>query len=162
MTESQLENSRFGEVVDRYLVVKDAKCYRHCQDPANFVPMKTDRDEVIGAYVCPGRYVSRVVYFSLAPDREWFEKYLEEQVGELVRSRDIRVATRHGWELGGNAETEIKEIAPDGIKQLYWTLYPTSEKEKTSGAFLCANGDRLFVKSFSDDAKLCPDCRRSG
>lgn len=149
------------EFVDRYLVVRDAKCYRHCQAPANFVSLKAQGAEFVGAYVCPGRYVSRVVYFSLQPDREWYERYLNDQIGDLVRSRDIRIATRHGWELGGDAEGQIKKIAPDGVKQLYWTLYPASDKEKTSGAFLCANGDRMFVKPFSEDTKLCPDCSQT-
>jgi len=155
------QSNKFEEYVDRYLIVNEAKCYRHCQDKAKFVPFKTDRQGVEGGYVCPGNYVSRVVYFSLNPDRSSFEKDLKDQLGDLVRSRDIRLATRHGWELGGMAENEMKGISGDGIKQLYWTLYPASEKEKTSGAFMCENRDRLFVKSFSDESKLCPDCRKA-
>ena len=148
----------FSNFVNRYLIVQDAKCYRHCQDGAKFVALKADRPGIIGGYFCPGNYASRVVYFSLHPDRDWFEKFLRDQVEERVRSKDIRSATRHGWELGGNAETEIKKISANGVTQLYWTAYPASEEEKVSGTFRCENCGRLFVKTFSDEAKLCSDC----
>lgn len=153
------QEEKFSEFVDRYLIVKDAKCYRHCQQNAKFTPLRTDHPGVIGGYACPGNYVSRVVYFSLQPDQAWFETFLRGQVGDLLRSRDLRVATRHGWELGGKAESEIKQVSSDGIRQIYWTLYPVSESEKTSGPFRCENCGSLFVKSFSDDADLCTKCR---
>ena len=155
---SQVQKEKFDEFVDRYLIAKEAKCYRHCQENARFVTFKTDRQGVTGGYICPGNYVSRVVYFSLKPDRAWFENYLKDQLGDLVRSRDIRIATRYGWELGGVAENEIKEISSKGVEQVYWTLYPASDEEKTSGAFMCENCGRLFVKAFSEKSKLCPDC----
>jgi hypothetical protein len=156
---SEPSEDEFSNFVNRYMIVQDTKCYRHCHSGAKFVALKADRPGIIGGYFCPGNYASRVVYFSLHPDRDWFEKFLVDQVGERVRSRDIRYATRHGWELGGDAETEIKEISTDGITQLYWTAYPASEEEKSSGAFRCENCGRLFVKTFSDKSKLCPDCR---
>jgi len=157
MPDSSLEKE-FTHFVERYLIVQDARCYRHCQDRARFVPLQADRPGILGGYFCPGNYASRVVYFSLDPDREWFEKFLQNQVGNRVRSRDIRSATRHGWELGGNAETEITKISDDGIRQLYWTVYPSTEEEKTSGAFRCENCGKLFVKGFTDERKLCDDC----
>lgn len=152
----------FEDFVDRYLIVREAKCYRHCQEPAYFVRLKADKSGIIGGYFCPGNYTSRVVYFSMdEPDREWFEKFLKAQAPELVRSRDIRSATRHGWELGGKAESEILKISSDGIKQLYWTFYPATDVEKTTGAFRCENCGNLFVKRFSDDPKICQDCSNS-
>jgi hypothetical protein len=152
-------SEEFADFVNKYLIVNDAKCNRHCQSPAKFTAFQSDRPGVLGGYVCPQNYVSRVVYFSLDPDPVWFEKFLKDQAGDLVRSRDIRVATRHGPELGGNAETEIKKISQEGVKQLYWTLYPASDAEKTKGPFRCDNCGNLFVKTFSDSATLCPDCR---
>ncbi len=149
----------FPDFIKSYLVVRDAKCYRHCQDRASFVLLKSDNSAVTGAYLCPGNYVSRVAYFSIDPDREWFERFLKDQAGELIRSRDIRSATRHGWELGGNAETEIKKISDNGIKQVYWTFYPATDEEKTRGAFRCENCGRLFVKGFSDGSKHCAACK---
>ncbi len=156
---SDPQNIEFSNFVNRYLIVQDAKCYRHCQNASKFVPLKSDRPGILGGYFCPGNYASRVVYFSLDPDRDWFEKNLRNQVGERVRTRDIRSATRHGWELGENAEVEIQRTPGGKITQLYWTSYPANDEEKTSGAFRCENCGRLFVKNFSDDSKVCPDCR---
>jgi hypothetical protein len=152
-------DTEFSDFVNRYLVVNDAKCYRHCQEPAKFVSIFMGDASVVGAYVCPSNYISRVVYFSNHPDREWFEKFLSGQVGSMLRPRDLRVATRHGWELGGNAEAEILGISDTGdLKEYYWTFYPKTEEEKTTGAFICSNCGSLFVKSFSDESTLCPKC----
>ncbi|MGI0092203.1 MAG: hypothetical protein ACREBS_10890, partial [Nitrososphaerales archaeon] len=78
-----------------------------------------------------------------------------------VRQRDIRSATRHGWELGGNAEDEIKGIS-ESIRQYYWTFYAKSEDEKKYGTFVCPEGSggcgRLYTKLQSDDSEFCPDC----
>ncbi len=87
--------------VEKYLV-DDAKCSRHCDKQATFVPIKQSDTSLVGAYVCPQNYVSRVVYFADNPDPNWFHKFLVDKFGKAeVRSRDIRKATRHGWELGG-------------------------------------------------------------
>jgi hypothetical protein len=154
--------NKFLDFADRYLVINDAKCFRHCQEPARFVPLIQESSTLVGAYVCPSNYVSRIVYFSIDPDAEWFEKLLKDQIGSLLRSRDLRVATRHGWELGGNAEAEISEVSDHGIKQYYWTFYPKSDEEKATGAFRCEKCGSLFVKKFADESKICSKCADTG
>jgi hypothetical protein len=155
---SSIAEKEFADFVQKYLIVSDAKCYRHCQNEAKFLPLSSDKPGILGGYFCPGNYASRVVYFSLDPDQDWFENFLRKRVGDRVRTRDIRSATRHGWELGGNAETEITKVSSDGVKQLYWTAYPANEEEKNSGAFRCEKCGSLFVKSFTDGTKTCPVC----
>ena len=149
--------------VEDYLIDGTAKCYRHCQRPARFAPTyKVGSNALVGAYVCPDNYVTRVVYFADHPDEKWFEKFLKEQVGlNLLRTRDIRVATRHGWELGGNAEKEIARVAgPEkNLKEYYWTFYARSDDDKKNGTFLCSNCGRLFADSISYNGKLCAQCR---
>lgn len=149
--------------VMRYLRTEGVSCGRHCKDPVRFVPIYDDKESLVGAYVCPQNYVSRAVYFSSNPNSKWFENFLAEQAGkDRVKERDVRVATRHGWELGGDAEEEIRDVAPLGIKQYYWTFYPKSDEDRKSGTFLCAkeNGGcgRMFTKSMEDQSKLCPAC----
>ena len=157
-------NDRFLEFVKSYLVSKEAKCSRHCTEAATFVPLVEEKGSLIGAYVCPSGYASRVVYFAERADESWFEKILSEQVGQdRVRSKDIRVATRHGWELGGNAEEEIKEIFPEHkmIKQYYWTSRP--KKDERLGIFLCSEEHegcgKLFTQDLDHPETLCPNCR---
>jgi hypothetical protein len=165
-TEQAKKNQKFLEFVRNYLVVKSAKCFKHCERPASFVSLLQTDSSLIGAYVCPENFVSRVVYFAESPDPEAFQKFLSDQLGSSwIRQSDIRTATRHGWELGGRAEEEIKQVSKSGmIKQYYWTFYAANESEKKLGTFLCPRErggcGRLFTKLISDKSKLCPNCSK--
>lgn len=158
---------RLMDFVTDYLIVKDTKCYRHCQGLAKFVPLLRARNSLVGAYVCPQSYVSRVVYFADKPDAKWFEKFLSDQLGSTrVKAKDVRRATRHGWELGGAAEEEISTVSNDGrLLQYYWTFYARTDEEKQNGTYLCSKEDggcgRLYLRSNSESSKLCPNCKAS-
>lgn len=155
------------DFVNKYLLEKDPKCYRHCQMPTKLVPLSQSESSLVGAYVCPQSYVSRVVYFADNPNPKWFEEFLTNQLGIVrVKSKDIRKATRHGWELGGKAEEEITQVSKTGkLVQYYWTFYPKTDEEKQTGTYLCSkeNGGcgRLYTKSNTDSSKLCQNCRGS-
>jgi hypothetical protein len=130
--------------------------------------LRSDSNTVIGAYVCPDGYVSRVVYFSVYPDVKPLKSFLYSQVGEeIVADRDIRPATRHGWELGSDAMAEIGEVSPTGtIKEVYWTVYPETEDERNRGVFVCSypgkgrGCNRLFVQDKESRNRLCPKCKK--
>lgn len=152
--------------VERYLSFR-GRCSRHCDGSTSFVSLKSASNGVVGAYVCPDSYVSRVIYFSVNPNIDWFRSFLVSQVGEeVVKDRDLRVATRHGWELESDALTRIGEVSPTGlIKEVYWTTYPQTEAEKSRGVFLCSYPEkgrgcgRLFVQNIKSRERLCPKCR---
>lgn len=156
---------QFMSFVEKYLVVSDAKCSRHCDQPARFVPINETDSSVVGAYVCPKSYVSRIVYFADSPDPDWFKRFLIDNIGkELINPRDIRKATRYGWELGGTAEKEISSVSKSrGIIQYYWTPYPATDEEKRYGAFFCSKESggcgKLYSKLKTDESELCPSCR---
>jgi hypothetical protein len=160
------ERKPLNEFVETYLSFK-GRCRRHCDDPTSFVPVWSDAENVVGAYVCPSSYVSRVIYFSVKPDIDWFKGFLTSQVGEeIVNNRDIRPATRYGWELGNNAVDEIGEVSPNSIvREVYWTIYPKTEIEKSRGVFLCSDLEegrgchQLFVQDISSTNTLCPKCQ---
>lgn len=125
-------------------------------------------DSLIGAYVCADSVVSQVVYFSTASDREYFIRTLTAQVGqEHLNPRDIRVASRHGWELGGDAEKELRSKLGEAgvIHEIYWTRYPRTDAEKQLVASLCTgNGAkagcmRLFMHDRASIEKFCPSCK---
>lgn len=159
--------STLMDFVNDFLIANDAKCYRHCQAPTKFVPISRSDSSLVGAYVCPQSYVSRVVYFADNPDAKWFERFLTDQLGtSRAKTKDIRKATRHGWELGGGAEEKIRNVSENGrLVQYYWTFYPKSDEEKQNGTFLCskeAGGcGQLYVKPNEDNSKLCQKCRSS-
>jgi hypothetical protein len=144
--------------VRKYLIVEGTPCsQRHCGKPTSFFPLLEDKVGIVGAYLCPENYVSRIVYFSSSPDKPWFEDFLRIKLdgGERVRAKDIRQATRHGWELGREAEKEISVFWPGDITQVYWTFYPRNDEEKTNGNFLCSKCHKLFVKPNSRPGNVC-------
>jgi hypothetical protein len=153
--------------VEKYLTFQ-GRCYRHCDQISSFIDLRSDLNNVIGAYVCPDGYVSRVVYFSVSPDVTQLKSFLYSQVGkEIVADRDIRPATRHGWELGSDAMAEIGEVSPTGtIGEVYWTVYPETEDERNRGVFVCSypgkgrGCNRLFVQDKESRNRLCPKCRQ--
>lgn len=107
-----------------------------------------DSTSIVGAYVCPDGFVSQVVYFSQKPDLKWFTDKLEMEVGkENFTSNDVRVASRHGWELGGNAfeALEAKAGTNSPITEVYWTRYARTDAAKQIAISLCV-GDRSAVR----------------
>lgn len=158
-------NEALREFVKEHLVF-EGPCRRHCDQPTSFVELQHDSDGVVGAYVCPDNYVSRVVCFSANLDIEWFRKFIRSKIrGNIFRDRDVRTATRHGWELGDEAQIELREISPTcTIGEAYWIVYPQSEAEKTQGVFLCSDPKKgkgcgkLFIQKMDSKNKLCPDC----
>lgn len=145
--------------------------FRELKDEGSSVSKK-----LLGAYACPGNYVSRVVYFDEGnPDTEWFYNFLESQLGgERVRRRDIRHASRYGWELRRGAFGEIQRVTGSRkvtpkITEVYWTFYPKDDNEKKYGTFICGVGNedenkgcrKLFTQDTSSTERFCPDCRKS-
>lgn len=123
---------------------------------------------VVGAYVCPSGFVSQVVYFGPNPDLEWFRNMLTEQVGQgNVSVRDIRVASRHGWELGAGAQESLESKQGRGqpVKEIYWTRYPKTEEQKRQAVSLCIGNSsrvgcsRLFIHDRNVEEELCPACK---
>jgi len=166
-TPSPYPRKPLKKFVEKYLTFQ-GRCYRHCDQISSFMDLRSDLNNVIGAYVCPDGYVSRVVYFSVYPDVKPLKSFLYSQVGEeIVADRDIRPATRHGWELGGDAMAEIGEVSPTGtIKEVYWTVYPETEDERNRGVFVCSypgkgrGCNRLFVQDKESGNRLCPKCKQ--
>jgi hypothetical protein len=154
------------DFVTRYLSFQ-GRCRQHCKKGTSLVELWADTNQMVGAYVCPDGYVSRVIYFSIAPDRTCFKNFLLSQLGEaIVNDHDLRLATRHGWDLESDALPEIRTMSSTGvIKQIYWTTYPKTDKEKHRGIFVCStpqkeNGcRRLFVQDINSSNRLCPACQ---
>ena len=157
----------FPEFVIKYLNFT-GKCYRHCDKPTAMKVVSQNSTSLVGAYICPQGFVSQVVYFSIKPDREWFESSLRAQVGqEKVIHRDLRVASRYGWELGGDAQETLDSRLGEGtgVTEIYWTRYPKTEEEKQQGVSLCV-GDgskvgcmKLFMRDRNSTERLCLSCR---
>jgi hypothetical protein len=154
-----IPKSDFVTFVRKYLIVEGLPCSRHCDKLTRFVALMEDRNKLVGSYVCPDNYVSRVVFFeSNNRDMDWFKSFVRSELdgGERIRDKDFRFATRHGWELGGEAEAEIQSVSGSkGIVEYYWTFYPRGEEEKKLGNFLCEKCGKLFTQPLSSKNKVC-------
>ena len=145
----------------------NGRCRIHCDKITSLVELWSDSNIFAGAYVCPSGYASRLLCFNREPDIEWFKNFLTNQVGEeMVKDRDLRVATRYGWDLEGDLAIEIRSLSPSGvINVVYWTMYPKSEEERRRGVFLCSDPqtgkgcNRLFVQELTSTNRLCPQCK---
>ena len=153
--------------VENYLSFS-GKCFRHCDKPTSLRLISKDSIRVFGAYICPDSFVSEVVYFSQKPDLLWFSNMISSQVGrDNFTANDVRVATRHGWELGEEANATLTaELGSNpSLTEVYWTRYARSEAEKRIAISLCT-GDgsrlgclRLFSHESGKTERLCPACR---
>ena len=158
-----------ARLVEKHLSF-EVQCRGHCASPSHMILLAAEEDRVIGAYCCPNGYVSRVLHFGFGDNTAQFHEFLSTQLdSKIVAGRDLRVASRHGWELGEGAAAEIEELARRHqfpLRQVYWVRYPKSEEEKAKGVFLCSDSSsrygcgRLFTQMLTDNARLCPNCRR--
>jgi len=157
----------FSEFVLKYLSFK-GKCFRHCDKPTSLHVLSQEPSGLIGAYVCPDGFVSQVVYFSQSPDMKWFENRITSQVGEEnFATNDVRIGSRHGWELGGDAQQRLEtELGKNKhVTEVYWTRYARSDAQKRVAISLClGEGARkgclsLFAHDLERLERLCPNCR---
>jgi hypothetical protein len=157
----------FPEFVQNYLSFK-GKCFRHCDKPTSMQVVSRETSQVLGAYVCPDGFVSQVVYFSLTPDMKSFENKITSQVGkENFAPNDVRVGSRHGWELGGNARDTVEANlgADRAITEVYWTRYARTDAQKQVAISICAGDSsrkgclKLFAHDSSTAERFCPTCK---
>lgn len=163
------QNESLTAFTEKYLVF-NISC-RHCEAPAFFRPLLIEQNFLVGAYCCPSGLVSKAVCFGLELNLEKkFYAFLIDQLGkEAVSKRDLRVATRHGWELGEGATEYLQRLAlvqrKNVITEVYWTRYPMADDDKNKGVFLCSDPEsgkgcrRLFVKDLNSMERLCHQCR---
>lgn len=143
------------------------KCYRHCEGESKIRVLSEEKDRMLSVYVCSGGYVSRFIGYCSEPDLEWFKDKVRKMVeGVEVTDRDIRVATRHGWELGAEAYSLLKEMYRRGeiafpwIREVYWF------RRGVHGLFMCVGTDsikgcgRFFINPSGGNQPLCPNCSK--
>ncbi len=123
----------------------------------------------MGAYICPGNFVSRIVYFAANPNLPWFKKELEKMMDDrkILDDRDIRVATRHEWEIERPSIPAlgklVQHVQPEGlapyvVREVYW-VYPRQKMlDQKEGTFRCSNCGRIFVQSLEAENMLCKNC----
>lgn len=128
-------------------------CYGHCDQPATLKVLESDGD-VIACYACPAGYVSRVMVYGGRRTMPHLKAYLLDVLGEGadVKDADLRLATRHSWDLG----------VPDAeMVASYWTQNyrrAKSDDPDRIGLFVCAKCGSPFSKPMSSARKTCSGC----
>ncbi|PSN92975.1 hypothetical protein B9Q08_00055 [Candidatus Marsarchaeota G2 archaeon ECH_B_SAG-M15] len=134
------------------------RCYGHCEQTAGLRVIREDGDGMVGCYVCPSGYVSRIVRYSIKRDEEWFTSYLKELLGAQldIKPQDVRVATRYNWDLGLGGEKHEAVL-----KEHYWVQSyrrTKSDDPNRQAVFMCSQCDSLFQQPASSKNTLCPAC----
>ncbi|MDV3278489.1 MAG: hypothetical protein LYZ69_08515 [Nitrososphaerales archaeon] len=143
---------KVGEVVAA-VFSEPQRCYGHCEQPATFRLLESD-DVAIACYACPGGYVSKVMVYGRSPTLERLRSFLLGALGEGadVSDDDLRVATRHPWDLKASGED---------ITASYWTQNyrrTKSEDPDRRALFICSRCGSLFRRSLSAAESLCQNC----
>jgi hypothetical protein len=147
-------------------------CYRHCDRP---VRTRSVRSGLAGRWqvrACPSGVVSVTVY------AEWTRRDPTPAVrttlrrwtvpSVLVRVRDLRLATRHGPELGRSAERFLAVARPRrAVKVVYWRVYPFRGRDGTERRlFVCLAGRHsapvFFAAPTTATNRDCPVCAGPG
>ena len=133
------------------------KCYGHCQEPAQLLFVR-EGDRPVAAQVCPGGYVSRLILYADSSDPVGLKEYVTgiAHGAFQVSERDIRSATRYGWDLGVGGNERV-------LGEAYWVQNygrsKSSDPERRA-LFVCSSCGAPFIQAFSCATSLCADCTR--
>jgi hypothetical protein len=151
------------------LVSPGGSCYRHCDRPIRTHRVRSGLPGDWLVRACPSGVVSVTQY------AEWAKRDPTRVVGQtlrrwtvpasLVRARDLRLATRHGPELGRPAEQFLAGRTRSGrrLRVVYWRVYPFRARDGTDRRlFVCVRRTHPFPVFFAADPAIrappCPAC----
>ena len=146
------------------------KCYRHCREPVRGYAIQSRLGGFWRLYACPGGAVSVTAYVERTardPSPKVREFLRDRSVPPtLVTWHDLRLATRHGPELGRTAERVLARARPPStIRVVYWRLYPFRGRDGAERRlFVCRRHGVarpvFFVDSSSASRPTCPVCAK--
>lgn len=148
------------------------RCYRHCKGPIRTRRLRSPLPGLWQVRACPSGVVSVTTY------TEWTRRDPTGVVRRtlrrwtappsLVRSRDLRLATRHGPELGRAAERLLAATRPSrGVRVVYWRVYPFRGRDGSERRlFVCFRrvhrSPVFFARAPTAKSWDCPGCARKG
>jgi hypothetical protein len=157
-------------VLRRALRPTSARCYRHCGRPVRGRTIRAPGPGWLCVYACPGGAVSVTTYTerTLRDPTPTLQRFARSRTSppSLVRRWDLRLATRHGPELGRNAERLLARAHPSRpVRTVYWRRYPyRSADARAWRLFACfrhgAGTVRFFVAPAEAESPRCPKCPR--
>ncbi len=153
----------------RALAPRTPHCHRHCDRPQRGHNLRALAPGWLCVYACPGGAVSVITYseWSNADPTARLLPFVRAHTtpATLVRRRDLRLARRHGPELGAEAERYLARVHPPrAVSTVYWRLYPFKKKDGTVfRLFVCFRHGTERVQFFVAPGNImsppCPKCR---
>jgi hypothetical protein len=156
--------------IRRALASPEGRCYRHCDQPIRTLSLKSPLPGAWTVRACPSGVVSVTTY------AEWGKRNPSTAVramlrrwarpAALVRSWDLRLASRHGPELGRSAERFLARARPPRpVRIVYWRVYPFRARDGGERRlFVCARRSHPTPVFFAADPTKglagCPECAR--
>ena len=149
------------------LRVRGGSCYRHCQEAIRVREIAGGSPGLWQVMACPSGVVSVVSYSEFGPSdpssrvlsalRRW------TRPPSRVRRRDLRLATRHGPELGPRAERWLAHARPgEKVWVVYWRVYPVKGPDGVERRLgVCFRHPRspvFFLGAPDSPTWGCPDC----
>ncbi len=136
----------------------DTECYGHCGSPARH-HMIDGEEGLIACFSCDAGYVSFIVMYARDIDAGFLKSFVAgktERMMDVVES-DIRIATRHPWEMG------LEESSDGGIvlREVYWRQHyrrTKSDDPARAALFRCTSCSSLFTQPLNAGGTLCARC----
>lgn len=144
------------------------RCYRHCDRPLRIRTVASGLPGAWSVRACPAGVVSVTTY------TEWTDRDPTRDVlrilnrwsrpRSLVRAWDLRLASRHGPELGRPAERFLATTVPvRRVRTVYWRVYPFRGRDRLERRlFVCLrrrHASPVFFAALSTaTAADCPVC----
>jgi hypothetical protein len=163
-------SAKVPRVVASALASPGGMCYRHCDRPVRGRRISSALPGTWTVRACPSGVVSVTTYAERSGRdptsvvRTALRKWSVPPT--LVRSWDLRTATRHGPELGRAAERLLARSAPPRkVRVVYWRVYPYRARDGTARRlFVCLRRKHASPVFFGGDparaAAVCPVCAR--
>ncbi|MGA8605108.1 MAG: hypothetical protein WB788_08650 [Thermoplasmata archaeon] len=145
-------------------------CYRHCDRPIRTRSVSSRLPGTWQVRVCPSGVVSVTTYTEVtrsdptAKVRDVLRRWTVPPT--LIRSWDLRIATRHGPELGRAAERVLGKTRPTrSVRVVYWRVYPFRGRDGAERRlFVCFRRTHpapvFFAASPESPTWGCPTCVR--
>lgn len=148
--------------------VRDARCAWHCDGPARGRPIASPLPGLWQVYACPSGVVSVVTYaewgepIPFEPARAYLARHTVPP--SLVRRSDLRLASRHGPELGTTAERKLRRPGMPPLRVVYWRVYPFKARDGSDRRLFVCRRPRhtepvFYAAPPQDGARQCPVCR---
>ncbi|MBX8643736.1 MAG: hypothetical protein KIY12_03315, partial [Thermoplasmata archaeon] len=147
---------KHAEEAIRLKLSSDTACYGHCSGPARHYFL---RRPDIACFACGGGYISRIVMYGMGADAAALRQFIESISGGAidVRDEDIRIATRHPWEMGLEGRSTGEKV----MTEAYWNQnYRRGKSDDASriALFRCTACGSPFTQRFDTASPRCGAC----